>query len=222
MELALLLLLGLLHKKQAQGIQAETRFVKLGTNLTLELKKTFVFTQNNDQLFWNFNTSFTILRADTSSPITIYENYSNRVTLLENFALILRNVHALDNGYYTAVLGGAKQQTLADYNVQVQAAVSPVKLEVASMWNDMDTCNMTVTCRADTTQLNLNFECHKVCSQNGSELLKADGHLKLISDNYSIVCEHSNNVSKTEQAKNVHICALNLVVSTWKRQRPVN
>ncbi|XP_061654059.1 uncharacterized protein LOC133489208 isoform X5 [Phyllopteryx taeniolatus] len=209
MELLTLLFVCLLHTHQAQGSGAETKFVMLGTDLSLDVKELVTFTVDNDQFFWKFNQTSSILRSDKSFETKIFQNYTKRVTLLRNFTLILRTVQALDNGRYTAVLSGGNELTYAEYNVQVKAGASPVKVKVVSVWADSDSCNLTVTCSTDTTQLNAIFECrHDVCDQRGDRLSKADGRLKAFFFNSSIVCEHSNEVSQNKEEKDVqHICS---------------
>ncbi|XP_019748510.1 uncharacterized protein LOC109529524 isoform X2 [Hippocampus comes] len=86
---------------------------------------------------------------------------------------------------------------------KTQAAVSPVKLEVVSLFADSDSCNLTVTCRTNKAHLNATFECrHANCTaQDGGELSNADWHLAAFILNSSIVCRHSNQVSEMKEAK---------------------
>ncbi|XP_061549766.1 uncharacterized protein LOC133411414 isoform X2 [Phycodurus eques] len=209
MELLQLLFVCLLYTHQDQGSGAETKFVMLGTDLSLEVKELVKFTVDNDQFLWKFNKTSSILRSDKSFERKIFQNYTGRVTLSKNFTLTLRKVQALDNGRYTAVLSGGSELTLAEYNVQVKAMASPVKLKVVPVWADSDSCNLTVTCSTDTTKLNAIFACrHDVCDQSGDRLSKAAGRLKAFFFNSSIVCEHSNEVSQTQDEKDVqHICS---------------
>uniref|UniRef100_A0A3Q2YA68 Immunoglobulin V-set domain-containing protein n=1 Tax=Hippocampus comes TaxID=109280 RepID=A0A3Q2YA68_HIPCM len=182
-----------------EGSVTKSKFVKQGADVDLDVKKPVVFTPDRDLFFWRVNRSLDIFRSDKNQKRTkIYPNYHGRVVVLENFSLVLKNVQEPDAGLYTAVLSGAENK-LAEYQLHIQ--VSPVKLEVVSLFADSDSCNLTVTCRTDQTHLNATFECrHANCTPDGGGLSNADWSLMAFVFNFSIVCQHSNQVSETQEA----------------------
>uniref|UniRef100_A0A3Q3DE92 Uncharacterized LOC109529524 n=1 Tax=Hippocampus comes TaxID=109280 RepID=A0A3Q3DE92_HIPCM len=154
MALVVFLLFSLLQIRKTQGSAAESKFVKLGADVGLDVKKPVVFTPDGDLFFWKFNRSLDIFRSDKNKTNTkIYSTYHGRVVVLKNFSFVLKNVQEPDAGLYTAVLSG-NDNKLAEYKLHIQAAVSPVKLEVVSLFADSDSCNLTVTCRTNKAHLN--------------------------------------------------------------------
>uniref|UniRef100_A0A3Q2Z4Q5 Immunoglobulin V-set domain-containing protein n=1 Tax=Hippocampus comes TaxID=109280 RepID=A0A3Q2Z4Q5_HIPCM len=208
-----------------EGSVTKSKFVKQGADVDLDVKKPVVFTPDRDLFFWRVNRSLDIFRSDKNQKRTkIYPNYHGRVVVLENFSLVLKNVQEPDAGLYTAVLSGAENK-LAEYQLHIQAAVSPVKLEVVSLFADSDSCNLTVTCRTDQTHLNATFECrHANCTPDGGGLSNADWSLMAFVFNFSIVCQHSNQVSETQEAMAVRqVCQqhvpkeISIFTWTWIR-----
>ncbi|XP_049603849.1 SLAM family member 9 isoform X2 [Syngnathus scovelli] len=189
----------LLLTNKTQGSGVKIKFVKLGTDLKLDVNNALNFTLENNVFFWQVNETFNILRV-IENKTTYFAPYKERVEFSKNLTLILRNVHDLDAGLYTALLSGSSQKTLAKYQVHVQAAVSPIELEVVSVRADSDSCNFTVTCRTDKAKLNATFGCHHDnCTRAQGEV--NDANFKAFVSNSSVMCEQSNNVSKSQQAK---------------------
>ncbi|XP_061150595.1 uncharacterized protein LOC133165152 [Syngnathus typhle] len=188
----------LLLTNKTQGSGVKSKFVKLGTDLNLDVNNTFNFTEE-EVFYWRVNGTTNILRVFENKTI-YFLPYKNRVEFSKNFTLILRNVHNLDAGLYTALLSGSSQKTLAEYQVHVQAAVSPIELEVVSVRADSDSCNFTVTCRTDKAELNTTFGCrYNNCTRTRGEV--NDANFKAFVSNSSVMCEQSNHVSKSQQAK---------------------
>lgn len=103
-----------------QGSAAESKFVKPGANVSLDVKKPVVFTPVEDIFFWKFNRTLDIFRSEKNKTNTkIYPTYDGRVVVLENFSLVLENVHERDAGLYTAVLSG-KDNKVAEYQLHIQ------------------------------------------------------------------------------------------------------
>ncbi len=89
--------------------------------------------------------------------------------------------------------------------------VSPVKLTVDSVSSSSDSCNLTVTCSTPDSHISSTFTCDtKTCSQEGGErsvatISAASLHVYLV--NGSISCNHSNQISWTEDIKKAeHLC----------------
>ncbi|KAG8013826.1 hypothetical protein GBF38_016015, partial [Nibea albiflora] len=128
-------------------------------------------------------------------------------TSVENFSVKLKNLQEADSGVYTVCLMAEKEQTLAEYNVIVQAPVSPVGLTVDSVSNSSDSCSLTVTCRTQDSHISSTFTCDtQTCSQEGgerSEVTTSGASLHVYLVNGSIICNHSNQVSRTENMTNI-------------------
>ena len=96
-------------------------FVKLGDDVLLEVKKPVVLTEEED-LFWKFNTSYSIVKLSYESKKIIYKNYSQRAELsVQNHSLLLKNLQQADSGRYVAKVIGAKDRNIAEYKVIVQS-----------------------------------------------------------------------------------------------------
>ncbi|XP_057712924.1 SLAM family member 5-like isoform X2 [Corythoichthys intestinalis] len=204
------------------GSEAETKYAKLGTDIHLAINTPFTLI-NKDQLYWKFNKTVNILKTQKNKKdIEIYDDYKERVVLYLNNSLLLRNVQMNDSGRYTAVHSTRSDKTVSEYNLRVQAPVSPVKMKVASVWVDSVSCNVTVTCSADKTHLNATFECHHdVCKKDEWELPNDPEHLRAFVSNTSIVCQHGNKVSERQEEKEVQqVCSQTgpsngLSTATW-------
>ncbi|XP_037132122.1 uncharacterized protein LOC119137148 [Syngnathus acus] len=189
----------LLLTNKTQGSGVKSKFVKLGTDLNLDVNNTLNFIKEDEVFFWRFNITSNILRV-IENKTKYFSPYNKRVAFSKNLTLILRNVYDLDAGLYTAVLSGRSQKMLAKYQVHVQAAVSPIELEVVSVRADSDSCNFTVTCRTDKAELNTTFGCrYDNCMRTRGEV--NDANFKAFVSNSSVMCEQSNHVSKSQQAK---------------------
>ncbi|KAK2822774.1 hypothetical protein Q5P01_022839 [Channa striata] len=175
-------------------------FVQKGSDLLLELMKDDV-PENVMFLNWNFDEQSLVAYApDTVTKIS--PHYSGRVEFsVENLSMKLKNLQETDSGSYTARLKGIKEKTI-EYYVTVQDPVSPVVLTVDSVSNSSDSCNLTVTCRTQDSHISSTFTCDtQTCSQEGGERSKVTttgASLQVYLVNDSITCNHSNQVSWTE------------------------
>ncbi|XP_061776933.1 uncharacterized protein LOC133568803 isoform X2 [Nerophis ophidion] len=190
----ILLLVGFCHllAHTVKGNGVRTMFVKQGTDVLFEVKEAVEFTENQDELKWNFNSTITILKF-VKGDNKIYD-YKTKINIQGNFSFVLKNVNLSDSGRYTAVLGGQTTQTLAEYNVQVQAAVSSVQLMVTSMSAINDLCNISVKCTEGRESIESTFDCER---DNCIEAPTPPSalNLQVFFSNVSIVCNNSNNVS---------------------------
>ncbi|KAK2822778.1 hypothetical protein Q5P01_022843 [Channa striata] len=102
-------------------------------------------------------------------------------------------------GIVTGVLAAGLLLALCIY---FKYPVSPVVLTVDSVSSSSDSCNLTVTCRTQDSHISSTFTCDtQTCSQEGGQRSKvtttgASLHVYLVND--SITCNHSNQVSWTE------------------------
>ncbi|KAL3988870.1 hypothetical protein ACER0C_013188 [Sarotherodon galilaeus] len=90
-----------------------------------------------------------------------------------------------------------------------------VNLIVVSMFNNSDSCNLTVTCSAHNFDINSIFKCdNKTCHQEGGEQRETWGwpsvSLHVYLSDGSIICNHSNKVKWTKDMIEIgHFCPRN-------------
>ncbi|XP_039672102.1 uncharacterized protein LOC120568570 isoform X2 [Perca fluviatilis] len=205
--MSIFVILGLLVCIEAQEPSAVTPvFVQKGEDVLLNVTTADVSTE--DMVFWRFNKTVNIVRFLAGTE-TIFDDYSGRIEVLENYSVKLKNLQEADSGVYTAVVSGGKEKTITGYKVTVQDPVSPVKLSVDSVSNSSDWCNLTVSCRAKDSHISSTFRCDThTCSQEGGERLQvppSDADLHVYLSNGSIICNHSNQVQRVSLL--VSLCA---------------
>ncbi|XP_027128244.1 uncharacterized protein LOC109140113 isoform X1 [Larimichthys crocea] len=205
--MSIFVILGLLVCIEAPGSSAVTPvFVKKGDDLLLN-----VTDDDDPQRFiivvWKFRKSILVSFSPDGKP-TVSDAYTGRVeTSVKKFSVKLKNLQEADSGVYTARVTAQEEQTLAEYNVTVQAPVSPVGLTVDSVSSSSDSCNLTVTCSTQDSHISSTLRCDtQTCSQEGGERSEvttsgASLHVYLVND--SIICNHSNQVSWTENMMNI-------------------
>ncbi|XP_074508213.1 SLAM family member 9-like isoform X2 [Sebastes fasciatus] len=203
----------LLLSCESQGPSAVTPvFVQKGgdvlLNVDADVPEKFSFVE------WNFKKTVILVRfpPDGEQP-TVFDNYTGRIEFPEKkYSVKLKNLKEADRGVYTAKLSLIKgDQTLAEYNVIVQDPVSPVELTVISVDSRSSECDLTVTCRTQDSHINSTFRCdNQTCSQEGgeqSEVTTSGASLHVYLLNGSIICNHSNQVSRTEDIEIIeHVC----------------
>ncbi|XP_045907265.1 uncharacterized protein LOC123972081 [Micropterus dolomieu] len=204
----------LLSSCQMQGSSAVTPvFVQKGKDVLLNIMTPDV-PENFFILSWKFNANLVLVTYLPDKEPTVSNNYTGRIeTDVKKYSLKLNNLQEADSGVYTArVTGSEEERILAEYNVRVQGPVSPVELSVdSSVSSSSDSCNLTVTCRTQDSHISSTFTCDtQTCSPEGGERSEvttsaASLHVYLLND--SIICNHSNQVSWTEDIKKAeHFC----------------
>ncbi|XP_039672103.1 uncharacterized protein LOC120568571 [Perca fluviatilis] len=205
--MSIFVILGLLVCIEAQESSAETPvFVKKGEDVLLNV--TMADDPEDDTVAWKFNKTVNLVRFLPGIGPKVSDDYSERIELLENYCVKLKNLQEADSGVYTALVFGDKEKQITGYKVTVQDPVSPVKLSVDSVSNSSDWCNLTVSCRAQDSHINSTFRCEThTCSQEGGErpqVTPSAAALHVYLSNGSIICTHSNHVSwKKDTIKNV-------------------
>ncbi|XP_027145818.1 CD48 antigen-like isoform X2 [Larimichthys crocea] len=188
-----------------QGSSAVTPvFVKKGDDLLLNVTEDVP--EDFSIVAWKFREKIVVTFFNQGKP-TVSGAYTGRVeTSMKNFSVKLKNLQEADSGVYTAQVIAEVQQTL-EYNVTVQAPVSPVGLTVDSVSNSSDSCNLTVTCSTQDSHISSTLRCDtQTCSQEGgerSEVTTSGASLHVYLVNGSIICNHSNQVSWTTNMTNI-------------------
>ncbi|XP_054620542.1 uncharacterized protein LOC129173539 isoform X2 [Dunckerocampus dactyliophorus] len=211
MDVLVHVVVSLLLAQKVEGSGVMTTFVQQGKDNLFKVEDNITFTKVYDQLVWKFNKNYTIVRLMAEQQQKIFPNYETRVSVVQRFSLLINNVQASDSGFYTALLLGSPDLNVAEYHLRVQDAVSPVELVVVSVSTRNDLCNLTVMCTTDSVRVNSTFRCDQ---DNCSEVDRRHSgaatpalYLQAFFSNVSIVCNHSNKVSWTMDAKEVRdIC----------------
>uniref|UniRef100_A0A7N8Y0X4 Immunoglobulin domain-containing protein n=1 Tax=Mastacembelus armatus TaxID=205130 RepID=A0A7N8Y0X4_9TELE len=178
-----------------QGSSAVTPvFVQKGKDVTLDVM-TDGF-HEDDIVFWTFNKTILVRFSSDKKP-SVSEVYTGRVEFPQKkYSVTLKNLQESDSGVYTAQLIGSGK---------VPTIVSPVKLTVDSVSNSSDSCNLTVTCSTQDSDITSRVTCDTItCHQEGGESSKvttSGASLRLYLVHSTINCNHSNQVSWTNDTK---------------------
>ncbi|XP_067462650.1 carcinoembryonic antigen-related cell adhesion molecule 1-like isoform X2 [Thunnus thynnus] len=193
-----------------------TVFVQKGKDLHLDVKKPVVL-GNQAEFKWTVNNTHNIVRLSPDNVTRIIPGYEGRAEVsLQSHSLLLKNVQQSDSGDYTAHITGDEDQHLAEYKVIIQDPVSPVQLSVDSVSNSTESCNLTVSCSTERSNISSTFGCdNQTCYQEGGEQSKVTTsgstlHIYFLND--YIICNHSNQVSWTKDLWEIKdFCPLNTV-----------
>ncbi|XP_070701577.1 SLAM family member 9-like isoform X2 [Pempheris klunzingeri] len=199
-------IMGLLICIEASGSSAVV-FVQRGKDFPLDVITADVL-EEDVIVFWKFNKKDVLVRFLPGREPSVTTAYKGRIEFPEKkYSLKLKDLQEADTGVYTAEATETDaSKIIAEYHVTVQGPVSPVNLTVDSVSNNSDSCNITVTCRAQDSHINSTFRCDtKNCSQEGggrSEVTASGAFLHVYLANDSIICNHSNQVSGIKDMKN--------------------
>uniref|UniRef100_A0A8C6UJI6 Immunoglobulin subtype domain-containing protein n=1 Tax=Neogobius melanostomus TaxID=47308 RepID=A0A8C6UJI6_9GOBI len=196
---------------QVSGSSSQTRFIQTNKDLQLTVTEG-VQLGEGATFYWKFK-NINIVRLITD--IFIYNSYKGRVEFFpQNLSLTLQNVQLSDSGIYMAVVSGEQDVTHATYTVRVEAPVSPVLLSVDSVFNSPESCNFTVSCTTELSpSISRSFTCDRHTCEEAhpptpgpapSDLTSfvLTSSLQLSLTNERITCNHSNQVSWTQDTKN--------------------
>ncbi|XP_072219793.1 SLAM family member 5-like isoform X2 [Leuresthes tenuis] len=200
--MSLFVLLALLLCMEAPVFSSVTPvFVQKGGDVTLEVTESDV-PEGFLIISWKFSTNDVLVSFSPGNEPRVHPDYSGRIEFVKKLYFVkLKNLQKTDSGVYTSRVTGAQEKTLAEYNVTVQ--VSPVQLTVNSVSSSSDSCNLTVTCSTEEdSQISSTFTCDTKtrCQEGGetSEITKSGAFLHVYLSDESIICNHSNHVSRTK------------------------
>ncbi|XP_027147405.1 uncharacterized protein LOC109140109 [Larimichthys crocea] len=196
----------LLQKTRTWSSAVTPVFVKKGDDLLLNVTEDDV-PEDFSIVAWKIRENILVTFFNQGKP-KVSDAYTGRVEfLVKKFSVKLKNLQEADSGVYTARVTGQKEQTLVEYNVTVQAPVSPVGLTVDSVSNSSDSCNLTVTCSTQDSHISSTLRCDtQTCSQEGgerSEVTTSGASLHVYLETDSIICNHSNQVSWTKNMTDI-------------------
>ncbi|XP_029930101.1 uncharacterized protein LOC115375010 [Myripristis murdjan] len=188
----------------AKGSSAVTSwFVLKGEDLTLDVQKPDI--QKGNTFAWKFKSRQNVVILVNEKPV-VSKNYTGRVEFSSvDYSLLLKSLTEADSGVYSALLSGDKDVKVAEYEVTVQERVSPVHLTVNS--SSSDSCNVTVTCSSQDSSISSTLTCDRGnCSLEGgerSEVTASAASLRVYLLNGSVICNHSNQVSSSEDREKI-------------------
>ncbi|KAI9544302.1 hypothetical protein NQZ68_001174 [Dissostichus eleginoides] len=193
-----------LYLCESQEISAGTAFVLKGEDMLLNVTKAVVL-GDLEYFSWKFYKN-NIVRF-TSNNNKVYANYTGRLEFpVKKFSVKLKNLQEADSGVYTAEVTKESTEELVKYNVKVQDRASPPLLTVSSVSDSSSSCSFTVTCSSQDSHINSTFTCdNQTCSQEGGERSEGipDTFLQVHQSSGSIICNHSNHVSWTNDTKTI-------------------
>ncbi|XP_023191781.1 uncharacterized protein LOC111608979 [Xiphophorus maculatus] len=184
-----------------QGSSAVTDvFVKTGDNLILNLTEAEI-PPNSRFCLWQFKDD-TLVEFSLVSQPNVVNNRSGKVEVLEKgYSVKLKDLQKSHSGIYTAKVVSPKEQILTQYNVTVQDPVSPVDLSFTCSFSS-SSYNLTATCRTDNVFISISLRCkNQTCNQEEAErrsVTKSGSSLHIYHLQESIICNHSNQISKAE------------------------
>ncbi|KAL3055510.1 hypothetical protein OYC64_018225 [Pagothenia borchgrevinki] len=158
---------------------------------------------------WKKNGNKMLLTVN-SVHLTVFPDYAERIELaVNNVSVKLKNLQEADSGVYTAVvtkLSGDVTEA-AKYKIIVQDRASLPLLTVDSVSSNSSSCSFTVTCSSQDSHINSTFTCeNQTCRQEGGEQSEGipDTFLQVHQSSGSIICNHSNHVSWTNDTKTIN------------------
>ncbi|XP_034039653.1 uncharacterized protein LOC117522365 [Thalassophryne amazonica] len=212
-----LLFISLVFLRLIEGsVDVTPVFVQTGGDVLLDGHKPSVL-EDGFVFSWKINDTNIIRFLPPREPI-FHKSYEERAEFTaENFSLLLKDLQKADSGLYVGFIQGDKDRITAQYNVIVVDPVSPVVLQVDSVSNTSVSCDITLTCStndSDIIILSANFTCQKqTCSLwggQGSKVTPSVASLHIYMSNGFIICNHSNQVSKTNATKKIdQVCPQN-------------
>ncbi|XP_072296518.1 uncharacterized protein [Eucyclogobius newberryi] len=207
MAMAARLVLGLLLWTSSGGSIPQTLIVETNQDLLLEFKDEGQVGRN-EMFLWRNSDGRHIVRA-RADEVTINDDYKGRVEFCpRNRSLTLRKVQLSDSGSYTAVVSRKGDEPVLTINVSVEAPVFAVCLRLDSVSSSSDSCNFTVICQTELFSLSRSFTCdtpgcEEPRPQHSTHAHSGSSSLHLYLSDRSIICNHSNHVSWTQDTKDV-------------------
>ncbi|XP_032421965.1 uncharacterized protein LOC116721992 isoform X10 [Xiphophorus hellerii] len=178
-------------------------FVKTGDDLILNLTEAEI-PSNSRIWLWQFKDDILVEFLLGSQP-NVVNNRSGKVEVIEkSYSVKLKDLHKSHSGIYIAKLVSPKEQILTQYNVTVQDPVSPVDLNFTCS-SSSSSYNLTATCRTDNISITLRCD-YLFCNKEEAErnlVTKSGSSLHIYKLKESVVCNHSNQVSKVESKENI-------------------
>ncbi|KAM4729138.1 uncharacterized protein FYW61_011903 [Anableps anableps] len=188
------------RKKVWEGSSALTDvFVQTGEDLILNLTEADI-PPNSRLWLWQFTDETLVEFKRGSKP----ETHTGRIEVLEKtYNVKLKNLQKSHSGIYTAKVITPQEQKLTQYNVTVQDPVSQLYLTFSSKSSTSSSSILSVTCRADDSSISISLRCE---DQEGGESrcdTKSGVSLCIYQLKELIICNHSNQVSKSESTEKI-------------------
>ncbi|XP_038135761.1 uncharacterized protein LOC119779965 [Cyprinodon tularosa] len=211
----MLLVLTIIHLFCLTGGTSQV-YVKTGENLTLDLTNADV--PKDFEMLKLLNSSSSVLGIFSPGR---EPNMTSRAVFSSAKSVTLKNLQKSDSGEYSIKVTGNKDYRLPTYySVTVQESfshllspsdpVSPVSLKVSSSSSSSSSNKCTVICSTEDFYISSTFMCeNQSCHQEGGERSKVTNtgaSLIIHLNNSSIICNHSNKVSFTQNKTSIQSC----------------
>uniref|UniRef100_A0A3B3E1T1 Immunoglobulin subtype domain-containing protein n=1 Tax=Oryzias melastigma TaxID=30732 RepID=A0A3B3E1T1_ORYME len=184
-------------------------FVQTGEDVVLDVNGADC-SEDSVVIVWRFNQNVNLVRLlchNDTKPTVNRLKYQDRAEITEITSLKLKNCQKSFSGVYSVIRSFDKDEVVAEYNVTVE--VSPVLLNVDSVFNSSNFCNLTVTCRTDHSHISSSFTCgSESCKQDDGQqtnVTKQENLLQVYLSDDSVICNHSNHVSWANSTEKIRL-----------------
>ncbi|XP_017160092.1 uncharacterized protein LOC103464906 isoform X2 [Poecilia reticulata] len=189
-----LLLFLMLFSGQIQGSTEMIQNFRLMIGITLREHDDF------ETISWLYNLITIIGTCYSGGQTIITQPFTGKVELPTPTSLIFTSPQKSDSGVYSALVRGDQSNTVTLCNLSFQDPVCPGERRVDVSSNSF--CRLASTCSMGDAEIKSTIRCTShACHQEGgdrSKVTKSGVFLRLYLSNSSIICSHSNQISKTQ------------------------
>ncbi|XP_063049570.1 uncharacterized protein LOC134444011 [Engraulis encrasicolus] len=182
----------------------ETVFGEEGKSITLAMNGSDVVNRSYvDYVAWTFNERDIVTyypHYPKVRQLRVWSSYKSRVEFnTRDLSMELKNLTKNDTGLYTGEMRTPENVHFVEYYLFVFEPVEKPVLTAHLNWSSGDECQVMVTCRAG--DLSVTSSCNiSTCTQDGDS---THGGLSIFTRHGSIICNHSNPVSWSQDVVDI-------------------
>ncbi|XP_042559702.1 uncharacterized protein LOC116219649 [Clupea harengus] len=153
-----------------------------------------------DLIQWYFGLEKIMKYSPLRDTVTVFTHQDRVEFNKETFSLELKNLQKNDSGLYRGEISAVKTEVKVEYMLSVLDPVESPGLSVVSNWTSCDSCY--VTCKGHDLSLTSACNC-STCSPE--EEHSTDSNLTLSVRSGVVICNYSNQVSWSNDAKDIKL-----------------